>query len=362
MPFGSRTYSRPPGRGWVQLLAPSPELWTLVLRHRTQILYVADISLVVAQLDLRPGCLVLESGTGSASLTHSLARAVAPHGRVRSFEFHELRAKEAGAELARNGIPATLASVELRNIEADGFPDAELAGAADGVFLDLPGPWKVVASAARCLKPDGRFCSFSPCIEQVQRTCERLDACGMTDIVTYEVLLRNYEVAEETLLAPLDGDVDGGGEGGEGGAGGEGDAAATAAAAAAASAAAAAAAEGDGGDGDGDDEQQQEQPSKRPRVEGDGGEDEAAAAAGGGGSNAAAVADAGPPSQEQQQQGQDGAQQQQQEQQQQPKPPAGKRRGPPPGAGTRPIKMVVARPSMEARGHTGYLTFARKFL
>ena len=51
-----------------------------------------------------------------------------------------------------------------------GFP-ADLAGAADAVFLDLPGPAKVVPSAAASLRPDGVIVSFSPCIEQVRISC-----------------------------------------------------------------------------------------------------------------------------------------------------------------------------------------------
>lgn len=59
------------------------------------------------------------------------------------------------------------------------------------------GPWKVVESAAKCLRPDGRFCTFSPCIEQVQRTCEAMAANGFADIATFECLLREYEVRRD---------------------------------------------------------------------------------------------------------------------------------------------------------------------
>jgi hypothetical protein len=41
---------------------------------------------VVAYLEFVPGCIILESGTDSGSLTTSLARTVVPHGRVYTFD------------------------------------------------------------------------------------------------------------------------------------------------------------------------------------------------------------------------------------------------------------------------------------
>eukprot|EP00200_Dunaliella_tertiolecta_P010339 CAMPEP_0202383732 /NCGR_PEP_ID=MMETSP1127-20130417/50919_1 /ASSEMBLY_ACC=CAM_ASM_000462 /TAXON_ID=3047 /ORGANISM="Dunaliella tertiolecta, Strain CCMP1320" /LENGTH=368 /DNA_ID=CAMNT_0048983307 /DNA_START=41 /DNA_END=1144 /DNA_ORIENTATION=- len=279
LPFGSKVRATGGSRGWVYLLAPTPDLWSLVLRHRTQILYIADISMVCMYLELCPGAVVLESGTGSGSLTHSLARAVAPSGHVYSFEHHLERANEAAAEVRSNGL-ASCVTIRHRDVEGCGFPcgqgqtgegeqgkgscatigmdgdglrmdgtrseadggstcggdkevgkgegcgrvqdggseiqqqggagkedgsdagrddELNLAGKADAVFLDLPAPPKVIPSAAICLKPNGRLCSFSPCIEQVQNVCRALELAGFTDILTVECLLRTHEVRAERI-------------------------------------------------------------------------------------------------------------------------------------------------------------------
>lgn len=79
-------------------------------------------------------------------------------------------------------------TVYHRDVCADGFA---LEDVADAVFLDLPSPWKALPSAKAALKREGgRICSFSPCIEQVQKTVQELTQLGFTDIYTVESLRR----------------------------------------------------------------------------------------------------------------------------------------------------------------------------
>lgn len=52
------------------------------------------------------------------------------------------------------------------------------------------------------MKPDGVLCSFSPCIEQVQRSCEALKS-HFTDVRTFEVLLRTYDVRQRIIESCL---------------------------------------------------------------------------------------------------------------------------------------------------------------
>ncbi|XP_078675505.1 tRNA (adenine(58)-N(1))-methyltransferase catalytic subunit TRMT61A-like [Branchiostoma floridae x Branchiostoma belcheri] len=187
------------GRGYVYALHPTPELWTLTLPHRTQIVYTTDISMLTLQLDLKPGSVVVESGTGSGSVSHAVIRTIAPTGHLYTFEFHQQRAEKAREEFADHGL-SNLVTVTHRNVCTDGFG---LSDVADAVFLDLPSPWEAVVSAKLALKKaGGRLCSFSPCVEQIQRTCDKLRSHGFCDITTMECLLRTFDVRTIALPEP----------------------------------------------------------------------------------------------------------------------------------------------------------------
>lgn len=49
-------------RGYAYVLQSNPELWTNNLPHRTQILYTPDISMILLQLEVKPGSKIIEAG------------------------------------------------------------------------------------------------------------------------------------------------------------------------------------------------------------------------------------------------------------------------------------------------------------
>ena len=179
-------------------------------------------------------------------------------------------------------------------------------------FPALASP-QVVPSAARCVRPDGMFCSFSPCIEQVQRTCQELNAHGFRDMRTMEVLLRQLEVSRQALATDLESSM------------------APPQSKKQARRQEAAGNAGGGGGGNGPKRQKAADGSAVAVAAAEGGEGESAAASGG-----AAAAAGG---------AEEGAGGEQQQQQAQAQPPQ---------------RQVVAKPVPFGRGHTGYLTFARR--
>lgn len=149
------------------------------------------------QLELKPGSVVIESGTGSGSLSHSFIRTIAPTGHLHTFDFHQQRVEAARAEFQDHKLN-DLVTVQQRDVCQNGF---DLENVADAVFLDLPHPWDAISHAKTALKKvsGGRLCSFSPCLEQVQKAIAKMRECGFVEISTVECLLREFQVRKITL-------------------------------------------------------------------------------------------------------------------------------------------------------------------
>lgn len=129
LPYGSKVPSRT-RHGFVHVLKPTPELWTLALPHRTQILYLADIAFVTSWLNIKPGSVVIEAGTGSGSFSHSVVRTVGTRGQLFSYDFHLPRVEKARVEFRRHGIEG-IVQLEHRNVCKDGFTIVDRADAGE---------------------------------------------------------------------------------------------------------------------------------------------------------------------------------------------------------------------------------------
>lgn len=188
-PLGSKVHEVK-DKGYIYTLTPSPELWTKGISKRTQILYRADIAMIIGNLNIKPGSIVVEAGTGSGSLSVSIIRTLLPHGKLFTFEFNEGRAAEANSEFQQLGLINNVVS-EHRDVIENGFAHTDYQE-ADAIFLDLPCPWNAIGSAKQILKTEGSICSFSPCIEQVQKSCLALKKHDFQEIRTVEILIRPY--------------------------------------------------------------------------------------------------------------------------------------------------------------------------
>lgn len=196
-------------RGFVHLLHPSAELWTVSLPHRTQIVYTPDSSYIVQRLGITSGSRVIEAGTGSASFTHAFARTVGEKGRLFTYEFHEPRFLEAREELTQHGLTQVNTTITHRDVCNDGFDIANLPQeiskdgdiASEAIFLDLPSPWTAIPHLKSVIAQDRRvgICCFSPCIEQVDKTIEALEENGWTSIELVEIAGRRWEARKEMV-------------------------------------------------------------------------------------------------------------------------------------------------------------------
>jgi len=183
-----------------RLLAVRPTLSDFVLKMKrgAQVVYPKDIGLILVYADIHPGATVLEAGTGSASLTLALARAIGESGRLISYELREDHHAQGVANLNSwyEGLGGVPPNVELRVGDIfEGIDDVTF----DRMVLDLPEPWRAVGTTTTALAAGGIVCCYLPTIPQVQQTVDALRGAGFGMIETFEGLVRTWKIEGQSV-------------------------------------------------------------------------------------------------------------------------------------------------------------------
>lgn len=176
------------------ILRPTTYDFLSHLARPTQIMYPKDVGLVILRLGLSSGKVVIEAGTGSGAMTLAMASAVKPNGCVYSYEIRSSFLEFARRSLRRAGLDDY---VTLKQGDAkEGFEEREV----DAVLIDLGEPWAVIPHAWEALRGGAPLASFSPTVNQVERTVVSLRG-RFANIQSYECLLREIR-AEEGKTRP----------------------------------------------------------------------------------------------------------------------------------------------------------------
>lgn len=173
-----------------RLLRPSVADLTAGLARKAQIVLPKDASRILFECDVRAGARVVEAGIGSAALTTALAWAVAPTGRVHTYEIRQDFADWARANLEESGL-AQHVDIKVADV-AQGIAERDV----DAVVLDMPNPWDAVPAAKEALRGDGYFCAYTPLVSQVEQVVQALLAHGFREVRTMEILERPWVVHE----------------------------------------------------------------------------------------------------------------------------------------------------------------------
>ncbi len=172
------------------VLEPSLRDLRETLAQSAQALTPKDIAAIRFELDLAPGCRVVEAGAGSGAMTVALARSVGSSGRVYAYDLRKELLEVARENVRRGGVEANVdfrvgdvrATIEERDVDA--------------VVLDLPDPWAAVPAAWDALRPCGHLATFSPNMEQVKETVAAVRRKPFVEVRTVELIEREMEVRD----------------------------------------------------------------------------------------------------------------------------------------------------------------------
>ena len=177
---------------------PTMEDFVLKMKRGAQVVYPKDLGLIIVYGDIHPGAKVLEAGTGSASMTLALSRAVGPAGQVVSYEVREDHHAQAVENIQAwySGSEGKPENLDLRIGDIfEGVPEKGF----DRMVLDLPEPWHAIGTATESLRPGGIICCYLPTVPQVQNIVAALRSGGFGLVNTFEGLVRTWNVDGQSV-------------------------------------------------------------------------------------------------------------------------------------------------------------------
>jgi len=172
------------------LLVPSVQDKLQGLHRHAQIILPKDAAHILMNCAIEPGQHILEAGIGSGSLTIALASAVAPTGRVISYDIREEFISHAMKNLTQANLEQYV-TTKLKDVTT-GIDETDL----DAIILDIPNPWTTVIHAWNALKLGGYLCTYSPLISQVEQTVRIIEQQPFIECKTYENIQREMIVSK----------------------------------------------------------------------------------------------------------------------------------------------------------------------
>ncbi len=172
-------------------LKPSTADLMLKVKRTTTIVYPKDLGYMLLETTIGPGSRVIDVGTGSGALTLVLAKFVAPHGMVYSYERREDFIENARKNIEHAGYVKCV-TFHLRDVAQEGFLEKDV----DVVFIDVAEPWTILHQASEALKGGHHVVSWSPNVEQVKSTVEVLKELNFKRIAVREITDREMLVRE----------------------------------------------------------------------------------------------------------------------------------------------------------------------
>ena len=173
-----------------RVMRPSLKDLLSIMERKAQIISPKDSFQIPLYLDIGSGSRVIEAGAGSGAMTLVLLHAVAPDGKVYTYETRDDHAK-----VARRNVGMS-SNGSCWNLRMGDICTDVLEEELDAAMIDIPNPWDAVANVVKSLRTGGHIGCYIPNVNQLEKTVRTMRDAGLSEVESFETLHRSMLVHE----------------------------------------------------------------------------------------------------------------------------------------------------------------------